>query len=136
MALDPITGIFDLGKTLIEKLIPDPKAKAEAAQKLMELQMNGDLQVIAGQLGVNKVEAASASTFVAGWRPFVGWVCATALGVQFIVRPLFVWGSALVGHPTEFPALEMSTMLELLASMLGLSGMRSWEKSQNVQGNH
>lgn len=136
MPLDPITSVLDLGKTLIDKLIPDPKAKAEATQKLLEMQQNGDLAVIAGQNRINEIEAASSNPFVAGWRPFIGWVCGLALAVQLVVGPLATWGAGLAGHPIAFPKMETELLTTLVVSMLGLGGMRTYEKLNNAQGNH
>lgn len=136
MAFDPISSLLDVGKTLIDKLIPDPAAKAAATQKLLEMQQNGDLQVIAGQIEVNKTEAASVNMFVAGWRPFVGWVCAAGLAMSFIVGPMATWISKLTGHPIVFPELDTSLLTTLLVGMLGLGGMRTVEKLSNAQGNH
>lgn len=130
--MNPLAAVLDIGGKLIDKLFPDPAKKAEATLKLMELQQSGDLAVIAGQLEIDKIEAASPSLFVSGWRPMVGWICACGLGTQFIIRPLFMWIAALVGHPTEFPVLDMGTMMELLAGMLGMAGLRSYEKKNGV----
>ncbi len=136
MAFDPVSSIVDVGKLLIERFIPDQKAKAEATQKLLEMQQAGDLAVIAEQAGINKIEASNANIFVSGWRPFVGWICGGGLGIQFIVRPIFTWIAALIGHPTEFPSLDMGTMVTLLTGMLGMAGMRTYEKLNGAQGNH
>ena len=136
MAFDPVSNIVDVGKLLIERFIPDQKAKAEATQKLLEMQQAGDLQVIADQTGINKIEAANTNIFIAGWRPFVGWICGGGLGIQFIVRPIFTWVATLIGHPAEFPSIDMGTMVTLLTGMLGMAGMRTYEKLNNAQSNH
>lgn len=136
MALDPLTGILDVGKALIDKLIPDPKAKAEATQKLLEMQQSGDLAVIAGQNDINKIEAANPNLFVSGWRPFIGWVCGSALAVQLVAGPLLQWGTNLAGHPITFPAMQTELLTTLVISMLGLGGMRTYEKLNGVQNNH
>lgn len=132
MAFDPITSILDVGKTLIEKLIPDPKAKAEAAQKLLEMQLNGELAVIANQVEIDKIEAASPKLFVSGWRPFIGWICGMALAVQMLVGPMVVWGATLAGHPVTLPIMQTELLTTLLVGMLGLGGMRTVEKLQGV----
>jgi hypothetical protein len=132
MALDPLSSVLDLGKTLLDKFIPDPKAKAEALQKLEEMRQNGDLAIIAGQNNINMVEAGSKLTFVSGWRPFVGWVCGSALAIEMVIGPLAVWGSKLMGHPVDFPVLDTSLLTTLLVGMLGLGGMRTVEKLQGV----
>jgi hypothetical protein len=132
MAFDPISAIMDVGSKLIDKLIPDPKAKAEALQKLAEMQQSGDLAVIANQTEINKIEAASSNMFIAGWRPAVGWVCVSALAVQMVLGPLVVWGSEIVGHPVKLLVLDVSLLTTLLVGMLGLGGMRTVEKLQGV----
>jgi hypothetical protein len=82
MAFDPLSSLLDVGKALIDKLIPDPQAKAAATQKLLEMQQNGDLAVIAAQSHINEIEAANPNLFVSGWRPAVGWVCVFGFAVM------------------------------------------------------
>lgn len=132
MAIPIIGSILEIGEKLIDKLIPDPKLKAEALLKLKELEQSGDLSVIAGQNEINKIEAASPTLFVSGWRPFVGWVCASALAAQLVLGPLLSWGSDLFGRPVRFPSLETELLTTLLVGMLGLGGMRTVEKLQGV----
>lgn len=134
MGLPLLQGVVSIVERVIDRL-PDPKAKAEALQKLQEMQQSGDLQVIAGQIEIDKGEATNPKLFVSGWRPAIGWICGGGLAIQFIVRPLFLWGSALIGHPTPFPELEMGTMMELLFGMLGLAGLRTYEKRTGTEGN-
>lgn len=132
MALPIIGSILDIGNKLIDKLIPDPKQKAEALLKLQELEQSGDLAVIAGQNRINEIEAANPSLFVSGWRPMVGWVCASALGFQLVIGPMIVWGSELIGHPVHPPIMQTELLTTLLVGMLGLGGMRTVEKLQGV----
>lgn len=84
------------------------------------------------QIKVNAAEAASGSAYAAGWRPTVGYVCCVALGYNFIIYPLIVWW-AKIYHP-EFtpPPLFADNLMELILGMLGLGGMRSWEKAKGV----
>lgn len=124
---------------IIDKVIPDPQAKAQAQMELIRLQQAGefkqidaDLQYALAQTDINKVEAGSTDWVVARWRPFIGWICGAGLGVQFLVGPLFTWGAALTGHPIAFPSLDMGTLLTLLLGMLGLGGMRTMEKMKGV----
>ena len=132
MGLDPISAVLDVGSKLIDKLIPDPKQKADALLKLKELEQSGDLAVIAGQNEINKAEATSPVTFISGWRPMVGWVCAAALAFQLVLGPLLTWLSQLVGHPVTPPMLQTELLTTLLVGMLGLGGMRTVEKLQGV----
>ena len=132
MGLPVISSILSLGEKLIDKLLPDPAAKAAALQKLAELEQSGDLAVIAGQVEINKIEAASGDRFVNGWRPFVGWVCGGGLALQIVILPMLSGFSALFGHPMAMPILDVSLLTTLLVGMLGLGGMRTVEKLQGV----
>jgi hypothetical protein len=129
MDITGIGAVADLANTVIGRLFPD---KSEQERQ----QLAAVLTVIQGQLDTNKAEAQSQSMFVAGWRPFVGWVCGTGFGVQFVIGPLFEWASSLAGHPVKFPALDLGTMMPLLFGLLGLGGMRTFEKVQGVQAGH
>jgi len=140
-AFDPVTAAMNLGSQLIDRLIPDPAAKAAAALALLQLQQSGELASLAattdlakGQLAVDQVEAASPATFTSGWRPFIGWVCGLGLACQFLVAPFVTWGSSVFGKTLVFPTLDMGTLLTLLLGMLGLGGMRTYEKVQGAAG--
>ena len=128
MALDPISALLDVGSKVIDRVWPDPAQAASAKLELMKLQQSGELAQIAGQMDINKVEAANPSVFVSGWRPGIGWVCGAGFAVQFVVGPLAEWGSALYGHPVKFPQMDTGTMMPLLLGMLGLGGLRTAEK--------
>ena len=132
MGIPVIDSILGMGEKLIDKLIPDPKQKAEALLELKKLEQSGDLQVIAGQIEINKIEAASQMTFISGWRPAVGWICALALAFQLVVSPILSWSSTLAGHPVVPPVLNVELLTTLLIGMLGLGGMRTVEKLQGV----
>jgi hypothetical protein len=132
MALDPLSALLDIGGKVIDRVWPDPAQQAAAKLELFKLQQSGELAQIAGQMEINKVEAANPSVFVSGWRPAIGWICGAGFAVQFVVGPLAEWGSALYGHPVKFPAMDTGTMMPLLLGMLGLGGMRTAEKIQGV----
>lgn len=128
MALDPVSALFEVGSKVLDRVLPDPAQQAAAKLELMKLQQNGELAQITGQMEINKVEAASSSLFVSGWRPSIGWVCGAGFAVQFVIGPLAEWGSALYGHPVKFPQMDTGTMMPLLLGMLGLGGLRTAEK--------
>lgn len=139
MDLNPFSPLIAVASKVLDKLIPDPAAKAEAQLKLLTLaqagefkQLDAELAMATAQTDVNKIEAASPKLFVSGWRPFIGWVCGLGLAAQFIIAPLFTWISSLIGHPTPFPALDLSTLGTLLFGMLGLGAMRTTEKINGV----
>jgi hypothetical protein len=130
---------------IINKVVPDKAAAAAAVATLNQLQLQGSLSdellqlqaVTSAQSDVDKVEAASASVWVSGWRPYVGWVCGTGLAISCIVAPLFTWLSTLAGHPVVFPALNDPLLQSTLAGMLGLGHItRTVEKIQGVVGKH
>ncbi len=136
MSFDPLTAVLDVGGKLIDKLVPDPAAKAQMQLQLIQLKQTGELQALAAdttlaqaQLEVNKAEATSSSLFVSGWRPFVGWVCGVGLGNDFIVRPAAVYLSSIMHvQGAAWPALDMTSLMPLLLGMLGLGAMRTYEK--------
>lgn len=125
MSLDPVSAVADLAKTAINAIWPD-KTEQEKAQ------LAAAVSLVQGQLAVNQAEAQSASVFISGWRPFVGWVCGSGFAVQFIIGPLAEWGSNVAGHPIKFPPLDLGTMMPLLLGMLGLGGLRTAEKVRRV----
>lgn len=126
MSLDPISAALDLGGKLIERLWPDPAQRAAAQLELLKLQQSGELTAISGQLEINKAEAANPNWFVSGWRPYIGWVCGTGLAYQFLVYP------NLVAFVPKIQPLDMGTLLTLLTGLLGLGGLRTYEKLQGV----
>jgi hypothetical protein len=136
MALDPVTAILNVGNSLIDKLLPDKQANDKAKADLLQMQVAGELAQIQGQLEVDKTEAANTNVFVAGWRPFCGWIAGTGLAVQFLVAPFATWIAALCGHPIVFPSLDMGTLMTLLLGMLGLGGMRTFEKVSGIKDDH
>jgi hypothetical protein len=132
MSLDPISAALDLGTTLINKIFPDPAQASEAKLKLLELQQNGELAIMTAQTDINKTEAANSSVFVSGWRPAIGWVCALALAYQYLVRPLGGTIASLLGLTIPpLPGLD-DNLWQLMMGMLGMGGLRTFEKVQGV----
>lgn len=132
-------GIFDLTGFLtpvVKKLadfIPDPaqKAKAEAEAEAQILQF-ANQQVLA-QLKVDQAEANNKNVFVAGWRPFIGWTCGAIFAWNYIGNPLANWALQLI-HPgaAMIATMPVGDMMPVLLGMLGLGGMRSYEKTKGV----
>jgi len=130
--MDPITAIVTVGSQLITRLFPDPAQAAAANLELTKMQMSGELAQITEQLDINKVEAASTSVFVSGWRPFVGWVCGLGLGYVAIVEPIARFIATMVGYTGNFPIIDTTITMQVLMGMLGLAGMRSFDKKNGV----
>ena len=132
MAFDPISAALDLGNTLINKIFPDP-AQADAAKlELLKLQQSGELAVMTAQTDINKEEAKSTSLFVSGWRPFVGWVSGSAFALHFLLIPIANFILVANDHKEVVLAFDMQTLLTVLMGLLGLGGMRSYEKVKGV----
>jgi hypothetical protein len=119
----PVQALLAVGERLIEHFFPDQEQKDRARSQLVELIQSSDL----AQMQVNAVEASSRNLFVAGWRPAAGWICVMALGYQFLARPIIM----IVAPGTPAPALD-EMLFELLFGMLGLAGLRSFEKLKGL----
>lgn len=125
-----ITSVSDAAGKVFDRIWPDKTAEEKAKfQAALESEL--------GQLQINRAEAANANWFVAGWRPFVGWICGSGLAYQYLLLPLGngIYHAA-IGPISPFPPLDVSTLMQLLMGMLGLGAMRTYEKINNVQGKH
>jgi len=124
---------------LLDKLIPDPEARAKAQLDLLRLQQEGafkeldvQLQVNLAQAEINKVEAASQNGFQAGWRPLAGYACVCGLGYEFLLRPLLPWCLIVSGvEAPPLPSLD-GVLFELMFGMLGLGTLRSADRWKRV----
>lgn len=120
---------------ILDKLLPDEKAAAEAKLRALELAQRGelaaldaDVRLALAQAETNKAEAGT-DLFRGGWRPACGWVCAAGLGYTFLLRPLLPWIAALFGAAVPaLPVIETDTLMVLLSGMLGLGGLRTFER--------
>lgn len=122
---------------LIDRLFPDPQKAAEAKLEMIKMQQAGDfkeldqqLQINLAQAKVNEAEASSTDPFRAGWRPFTGWVCGFGLAYSFLMRPIFPWVYAAITHTTlaPMPEIDIGSLMGLLLGLLGLGGLRTYEK--------
>ena len=130
LALIPVLG------QVLDKLFPDKDAADAAKLKLIELTQSGELaklesvtELAKGQLEVNKAEASSDGAYKGGWRPAIGYVCATALAYNYVVYPILVFTMSYAMPDIEVPQVNVDENLwELITGMLGLGAMRTWEK--------
>ncbi len=130
MAIPLINTLLDLVKGPLNKLIPDKNKRMELEHEIQTAALQAGL----AQMEINKQEAAHRSLFVAGWRPFIGWVCGLALAWHFMGYDLLNW-LRLVWMPDSppLPALNgTETLITLLMSLLGLGGLRTIEKLKGV----
>jgi hypothetical protein len=117
---------------LLDKIIPDKDAREKMAFDIATLAEKQAHDQIMAQMEVNKQEAAHKSIFVAGWRPAAGWTCVLAMCFNFVIAPLINWGTELTHHEATLPILDLTVMMPVLLGMLGLGGMRSYEKRNGV----
>lgn len=113
---------------VLDSALPDPEAKAKAQADLLTALAQSDL----AQMKVNEAEAGHASIFVAGWRPFIGWVGGAALAYVFIIRPMADWALQIWYPGVVPPPLVVTDILELVLALLGLGGLRTFEKMKGV----
>ena len=119
--IDPISNILD-------KFVADKDLKQKLEHELKTELHRANM----AQIEVNKEEAKHRTVFVAGWRPFTGWVCATALAYHFILEPVIVFVVALYNIQLTLPQFDMASLLTVLMGMLGLGGLRTYEKKQSL----
>ena len=143
MSFDPLSALFDLGKTALDKSWPDPVKRAEELRKLEELKQAGDIarlnaevNLMLGQIDVNKAQAQHPSVFVAGARPAVMWIGAFGLAYAAIIEPLARFVAAVCfGYAGDFPQLDTTITMQVLFGILGLGAYRTFEKTKDVQTN-
>tara|TARA_R100001143_G_scaffold60872_1_gene60762 strand:+ start:1295 stop:1702 length:408 start_codon:yes stop_codon:yes gene_type:complete len=118
---------------VIGRFLPEDKEARAEAERQIEQQLATHLAKIdLAQLDINKQEASHRSIFVAGWRPFIGWTCGLALAWTYVGVPILQFILAQTGHLIDLPSLDMSQMMPVLMGMLGLGGLRTFEKFKGV----
>ena len=124
--VDPVSNILD-------KVIEDKDQKAKLAHEIATMAERHAQELARGQIEINKEEAKSRNIFIAGWRPFVGWTCGLALFWHFLGLPvtLFITGWFNLQHP-PLPEFDMQSLMTVLLGMLGLGGMRTFEKFKGI----
>lgn len=133
-------AIADFAGKVVDKLFPDPAQRDAAKLELLKMQQSGELTKLAAdtdlakaQISVNAIEAASPRLFVSGGRPFIIWMCGAALGYATILEPLARFCAQVIwGYSGAFPAIDTMLTMQVLLGLLGLSGMRSWDKGKGV----
>ena len=122
----PVTQILD-------KVVEDKDQKNALAHEIATLAEKQAHEAAMAQVEVNKAEAQHRSVFVAGWRPFIGWTCGAALAYHFIAYPVILFiGSAAGMGLSDLPQFDMDSLMTVLLGMLGLGGMRSFEKAKGL----
>jgi len=124
--IGPVTGLLD-------KFIEDKDQKAKLAHEIATMAEKQAHDNAMAQIEVNKIEAASPDFFKSSWRPFIGWVCGVAFAYHFVLQPIIIFVVALFGAdiPT-LPEFDMASLMTVLGGLLGLGGLRTYEKSKGL----
>ena len=119
--------------SVLDRLFPDKEKAAEAQRAIESALLENAAQINLAQIEVNKAEAQHRTIFVAGWRPFIGWVCGVALAWHFVGVPVTIFFIAWAGAEVpELPAFDMNSLMTVLMGMLGLGGLRTFEKMKGL----
>ena len=133
MAFDPISTVLDIGGKILDRVIPDTNAREKAKQDLEKAINDQDFQIVLAQLAVNAKEAESENIFKSGWRPFVGWTCGVAFALHFVGIPLCNVILVGISYKAIVIPFDMGTLMTVLGGLLGLGGMRTYEKINAVK---
>lgn len=119
-----LTALLPGIMSLLERAFPDPEERAKQLQSLVDSAQAAD----ATQSAINQAEASNSTLFVAGWRPFIGWICGAAFAYHYIFQPLIAFTMSSFGHKVELPVFNMDELSTVLMGMLGLGSLRTIEK--------
>jgi len=140
LLIGPVSEVIN---TILKRVLP-PEKMSEAERATLEANITMELakqdwQGVMAQVEVNKVEAGSTNWFVAGWRPAVGWICAAAFAYHYVIQPLLSFILVAVFHwafAADLPVLDTENLMTVLLGMLGLGGLRTFEKYKDIHESH
>ena len=120
-----IASLLPVASKLIGKFIEDKDTKNKLAHEIATMAEKHAQQLAMEQIKVN-IEEAKGNWFQSSWRPLIGWICGLSLAINYMVSPI------LAGFGIIIPQADMSVMMPLLFGMLGIAGMRSYDKTKKV----
>lgn len=126
-----LAPLLEFGKSIIGRFFPDPEKAREAEAEFLKLAMEGELKQVIAQLEINAREASHPSIFVAGWRPAFGWCGALGFLYSTVAQPILVWYGSARGWPVP-PDVNIDLLWVVITGMLGIGGLRTFEKSKRV----
>lgn len=128
-----LAAILGVVPGILDRILPDERERARAQEELAKIAVSGEIQAMVAQTDVNKAEASNESIFVAGWRPFVGWMCGLGFAYATIGHVLLSWLSGVMGWGMP-PTIDADILSTTLWGMLGLGALRTTEKIKGVAG--
>jgi hypothetical protein len=123
--------VFELGSELIKRFFPDKEEARKAEAEFLRLAAEGELKQIIAQMEVNAREAQHPSVFVAGWRPFFGWAGGVGFVYAVMIQPMLAWYATIQSIPVP-PELNLDLLWVVVTGMLGIGGLRTFEKAKGV----
>ena len=124
--------LLEIGKSLLDRFGPEDKAeRMKVEAEFLRMAADGELKQVIAQLEINAREAAHPSVWVAGWRPFFGWAGGAGFVYATILQPLLAWVAAIQGLPAP-PSLNLDLLWVVITGMLGIGGLRTFEKAKGV----
>ena len=128
-----LSSLIQPVSNLLDKAIPDQDLKRKLSHEIATMSEKHAQSLALAQIEVNAAEAASGSLFKGGWRPCIGWICGIAFGYHFVLQPVIIFVVALIGMEIpELPKFDMNTLLTVLGGMLGIGGLRTYEKQKGL----
>ena len=129
MLLDAIIGAVG---SVLDKVIPDTNARAQAKEELAKAVLQDDFQLALSQIQVNQEEAKSENLFKSGWRPSIGWACSLTFILNFVLFPIINYFLVMFGHQAVLIPFDTNTLMTVLGGLLGIGGLRTIEKIKGV----
>ena len=127
-----IGPVLELGKTLLDRFGPEDKAQKRVMEAdFLRMAAEGELKQVIAQLEINAKEAAHPSVWVAGWRPFFGWVGGAGFLYVVLLKPLLAWLASIKGWPTP-PDVDSEVLMIVVTGLLGIGGLRTFEKTKGA----
>jgi len=128
-----ITTLLPSVMDVAGRFLPEDKEKRAAAEREIEAKLTESLANIdLANLKINEADAKSGNWFQSGWRPFIGWSCGFALAYTYVMQPILTFGLAQAGYLIDLPAVNLGEMMPVLMGMLGLGGLRTFEKVKGI----
>ena len=127
-----IPGLLPVLGDVLDRFFPNKEEKAKAQREIASRLTEHLAKVDIAQIQVNQQEAIHRNLFVAGWRPFIGWSCGLALFYTYLAQPVITFVLVQQGQYIDLPPVDLGAMMPVLLGMLGLGGLRSWEKAKGI----